>query len=229
VACTDISDALKCNGGAGYNNAASAGAARTHNIKTRLVLKAGNTAAIQVGGDSSAYNWTWNNDLVLASFYQPSGSVIKNDGTQWCSSFLNKLSNDDPVELVASRGMTGRAKCTFEVLSDDGEKGIVVNLIRADYMNFLLHWVEWPNLTSLGTNSVLSSDIQGNYHIGNYASAAGDIFLNPLKTSSHSAETTWNVSPLTYYYDIKDPKLRLGGSIGDATFKPGTKGPFEDS
>jgi hypothetical protein len=43
VACTDISDALKCNGGAGYNNLAIT---KSHNVKNRLVMKASATGAI---------------------------------------------------------------------------------------------------------------------------------------------------------------------------------------
>ena len=33
--CSDISDALKCNGGAGYNNAATT---KSHNVKHRIVM-----------------------------------------------------------------------------------------------------------------------------------------------------------------------------------------------
>lgn len=67
VVCKDVSDALKCNGGAGYNNAATT---KSHNVKTRIVYKASATAAIQVAGDATAYYWTWNNDFLLDSLYQ---------------------------------------------------------------------------------------------------------------------------------------------------------------
>jgi hypothetical protein len=92
VACTDITDALKCNGGVGYNNAATN---KSHNVKARLVMKASSTSAIQVAGDTSAHTWSWNQDLLLASMYNPSGTEIKIDGTQWCSAWLNMLKQND--------------------------------------------------------------------------------------------------------------------------------------
>jgi len=96
---------LNCNGGAGYNNEATT---KSHNVKERLVLKARTSTAIQVAGDTGAYTWEWNSDLILASLYQSSGSTVKIDGTQWCSSFGNLLNTDQSTTLlVASRGLSG--------------------------------------------------------------------------------------------------------------------------
>jgi hypothetical protein len=118
VACTDISDALKCNGGAGYNNAATT---KSHNVKNRLVIKAASTAQHQVAGDSSAYTWTWNQDLLLASMYHPAGSTVKIDGTQWCSKFSNQLNTTSysAVEMSVSKGLSGRSKCSFLIQTID--------------------------------------------------------------------------------------------------------------
>ena len=78
MACSDISDALKCNGGLGYNHAAGT---KTHNVKHRIVMKASESGAIQAAGDATAFTWTWNHDLVLASLFNSQGSEVKVDGT----------------------------------------------------------------------------------------------------------------------------------------------------
>jgi len=75
----------------------------------------------------------------------------------------------------------------------------------ADYLNFLIHWVEWPNIQALGTDSVLSTNIQGNYQIGDYNELTEEVYLNPLKTTTHSAETTWKTTNIDFYFDERDP------------------------
>ena len=102
------------------------------------------------------------------------------------------------------------------------------NLIKADYLNFLLHWVEWIDTESLGTDAVLSSDIGGQYHIGNYASSANTVYLNPLKQTTDSAETSWRRSQLAFHIDDRDPAKFLPTSVGEVLYKPRMAGPFKD-
>jgi type IV secretory pathway VirB4 component len=100
--------------------------------------------------------------------------------------------------------------------------------MKADYFNFLFHWVEWIKPDALGTNAVLSSNINGQYHIGNYVSSDtdGSIFLNPLKTITDTSETSWKTTDIKFAFDERDPSAHLGGSIGKAICYSNIPGPF---
>lgn len=82
--------------------------------------------------------------------------------------------------------MSGRSKCTFLLVAQDGTAAPTFVVTRADYVNFLFHWVEWIRPNVLGSNAVLSNNITGQYQIGNYAPIDRSIFLNPLKTTTDS-------------------------------------------
>ena len=215
-----MSDALKCNGGAGYNNSAII---KSHNVKTRLVYKASATAAIQVAGDTSAYYWTWNNDFLMDSLYQPSasGDTRKTDGSEWCGKWLNELRTDNTATTIDTiKGLSGKNKCTYLLIVKDKSFGPTIQLSRADFLNFLIHWVEWINVAALGNDAVLNSNIQGTYQIGDYSSTDGSVFLNPLKTTTDTSETTWKRSQNVLAFDERDPSVFLPGSLGNAVLYP---------
>lgn len=145
VVCSSVATGDVCNGGVGYNNAATT---KSHLVTNRLVIKASSTTAISIASDSSGYKWTWNNDFLLASMYHPAGTTVLTDGTQWCSSFSNELSTTayKAVNLTASKGLTGRSKCTWLIETTDKNSGPMIQMKQADYLNFLFHWVEWINI-----------------------------------------------------------------------------------
>lgn len=88
-------------------------------------------------------------------------------------------------------------------------------------MNFLVHWVEWISRGSLGSDSVLGDSIQGSYKIGDYSSnEETEIYLNPLKTSSDTSETSWKKASISFQIDQRSPDQYLNGSIGEAMYYP---------
>jgi len=68
-----------------------------------------------VAGDTAAYTWGWNSDLILASMYHSSDptTTVVTDGTSWCSKWFNTLDGYSEVVLTASKGFSGKNKCTY--------------------------------------------------------------------------------------------------------------------
>jgi len=100
-------------------------------------------------------------------------------------------------------------------------------MIKADYVNFLLNWVEWYDVSNLGTDGVLKANQAANYFIGDYAvTAAKEVFFNPIKTNSHSAETHWPITNTVWGMDERNPADFLPGSMGEGIFFPNITGPY---
>ena len=96
VACTVITDVAKCNSGVGWNGTAS------KSIVSRIIMRAGVSGAIPSYGDGESAAFTWQSDLVLASFYHPTwGSTTPvTDGSKWCSNFKNVINKDKSTASV---------------------------------------------------------------------------------------------------------------------------------
>lgn len=65
VACTAIVEVKNCPGGVGYGAAASIA------LSARIIMKAGVSGQISAYGGGSSAAFTWQQDLVMASFYNP--------------------------------------------------------------------------------------------------------------------------------------------------------------
>lgn len=134
---TNLSDARKCNGGAGWNQAGSS----SHVIPYRIVINAstnGNGVSY-AGGQSSPFSWK--SDFLLAALYHSSPLENQNqslDGSMWCSAWSTKLTKDGlPFTIQAANGLNGKSKCSWMILTDSGLYGPAIMLKRADYANFL--------------------------------------------------------------------------------------------
>jgi hypothetical protein len=224
-----INDARLCNGGPTWNTADS----KSFNIPNRIVFKVGVTGQIQVGDTSTNDKFaavTWNEDLLMASFYHSAytTSTAVKDGTKWCSQWKNTIKSDgtDEALIGAQKGLTGRSKCSWLILTDDGKAAPSFRLVKADYSNFLLQWTEWIDPTGLGTNGRLPATQGANYWLGNYAATDG-VFLNPAK-SGLPTDAIWLNSDTVWAYNERNPMNKLPGSIGDIIYYPGREGIFKD-
>lgn len=64
-------------------------------------------------------------------------------------------------------------------MAEDGTVGPTIKLNSASWVDFQFHWMEWLTTSALGTDATLSGDIKGTYHIGDYPSSDGVVYLNP--------------------------------------------------
>lgn len=102
----------------------------------------------------------------MASFYHAewNGSIETNDGTKWCSSWLNNLMKaGTEVTITANNGLTGRSKCTWFIKVEDGTVGPGIYVKSASWTAFFLNWIEWPDAAGLGSDSVLPVADGANY------------------------------------------------------------------
>lgn len=215
----DTTDAKKCNGGAGYNNSAGA---KTHNIAKRIGVKA-NTASIDVGG--TALTYTWNEDILLASLYQSSvaDDTLITTGASWCSKWMTTLADAGTAStLSATNGWNGRTKCTWQVRSPKASMGPVLKLKSASTSDMYINWMEWSDPNGLGTNAVLGLVDGASFYIGAYAVTADQVWLNPV--TGGVTDSTWSISSLAWYYDVKDPATYVPGSIGPVVYYPAAAG-----
>ena len=180
----NLTDITKCNGGPSRNT----GENKNYLIPHRIAFQVNNVSAITIGDQSESYPaTTWNQDILLASLYQSSytGATAVVDGTKWCSEWKNTVKSDatDQATLAAQKGLTGRNKCTWLVLTSDGNAAPGIRLTNADYVLFTFQWIEWITVAALGTNGVLPATEASPTFIGAYDAATG-VFLNPVKTTS---------------------------------------------
>ena len=220
-------DNAKCNGGPTKN-----ADTKSYNTPYRIVFKVNNSAAITVGSESETFPaTTWNQDILMASLYQSSytGAAVE-DGTKWCSDWKNSINSDgtNQAVLAAQKGLSGRSKCTWLILTSDGNAAPGFRLTYADFVGFNFQWIEWITIAGLGTKGVLPATEAANYFLGNYPTAGG-VFLNPVTAGIPVAETTWGNSQISLAYQEKDPRIRLPGSVGDIIFYPAREGVFKDT
>lgn len=178
-----------------------------------------------IGAAGSSDSFSWNEDLLMASFYQSEFDTVKiTDGSAWCSKFNIALPKDGtPALATATNGLMGNSKCTWLFATEDGTVGPTLKLNSASYINFLFFWVEWLNETGLGSNGMITGDVLGNYKIGDYKT---NKYLNVAKSITPADATFWPTFSPTYSFDEQDPSLRYPGSIGNAVYSPREVGPF---
>lgn len=85
----------------------------------------------------------------------------------------------------------------------------------------MFHWVEWAKPTALQSNALLSSNVVGNYQIGDYSSSSTkpSVYLNPLKTRTDT-DATWPKSDIAFFFDERNPADNVPGTIGTVTYYP---------
>jgi hypothetical protein len=226
-----LQSALKCNGGPTWNTNDN----KSYMIPNRIAFKANTSGSFQIGDatdNQSTPMIVWHQDLLMASLYHSANTAATpvTDGTKWCSIWKNTIKSDgsDEAVLSAHNGLTGRSKCTWLVLNDDGNAAPGIRLANADYTNFIFQWTEWISVAGLGTQGVLPATQGANYWLGNYAATEG-VFMNPVTSGIPTAETLWTNSNTVWAYRQVNPANRLPGSIGDIIYYPGREGPFKET
>lgn len=73
-------------------------------------MRANVGAIIAVGGENSPA-YTWNEDIVMSSFYHPTATPP--GAGAWCGALRNEVENGTPVTIAAGDGLTGKTKCSF--------------------------------------------------------------------------------------------------------------------
>jgi len=185
-------------------------------MANRVVSFIGIATSTQKG---STFLWTWNNDILLASVMQVAwtGTTPTEDGSKWCGDFKVTLKKDGTAgSAIATNGLNGKSKCTFQFLAEDFSVGPTITISKADYVTALVQWVEWLNSANLDTNAVLPATSAASYHIGNYGTTEG-VYFNPL-TGQATAETAWKAVAYTFYASETDPSKSWAGSIGKAYY-----------
>lgn len=215
VACksSNIATAADCNGGVGYNNAATT---KDQHMSKRIFWVAGSDAALSPGGTSVTY--TWNHDILTASLYQSSGAALLVDGSVWCTSFRNVLSSTSVINPSVGFGLSGSSKCTFMLVAGVKTEAPVVKLVSADFANWIFQWVEFATTAGLGANGVLSSDDTSNYKIGAYDDNLGP-YINPAKSvPTVDTAAKWTGFTITYQFEEKTTAAWRSGSLGTAVY-----------
>lgn len=93
---------------------------------------------------------------MIASMYHPEWITETTDGTKWCSTWLNTAKIDGTeFALTATNGFNGKTKCTWFIKSEDGTVGPGIYLKEASYTGIYIHWVEWIDTASLGTDATM--------------------------------------------------------------------------
>lgn len=232
--CVTTTSTVDCNGGPGWQGkAVGGGAPPTYPIiANRIWAKIGQTSAPTLGAAAASHVFAYHDEILMAAFYHAhwGGSTKIADGTKWCSDFKTTLNvNGDANTATATNGLTGKSKCTWQFISAEGTKGPTLSLKKSDYVNYLFNWIEWLNVTGLGTAGVLTGNIAGDFKIGNYPTSEAVVHLNPLKTSTavDSASAWLGQSAFTSVQAELDPSVRNPGSIGDAIYFPRQEGPFK--
>lgn len=167
--------------------------------------------------------------MLLASLYNPaetSTTTRTADGTVWCDTYETILKADKTEAVLSTnQGLNGHSKCTYLIQTLSGSQAPQFKITSADYVNFLVQWVEWAD-SSYGftTAGKLTGGDMANYHIGAYGTG---FFLNPLITNGlATADVGWPNTLQTYsMYD--NPSSYLPGDLGEAIYKSNYKGPYQ--
>lgn len=98
----------------------------------------------------------------------------------------------------------------------------------ADYIKFLISYLEWGTTAGLGTSGTLPTADVADYHLGAYASTDTKVFVNPAVASS-GTWTGWPQYANVQAYKTTDPTTVPAGSWGTAIYYPGNTGIFKDT
>jgi hypothetical protein len=129
--------------------------------------------------------------------------------------------------VSAFTGFTGKSKCTFQfVAAGDVNEGPVFKLSQAKFARFIVNYIEWYSTTGFAAGAILpATAVASGYHIGAYP-VAGGVYLNPLKSSSITAETSLPFHSAAWFYSgPTETKKRGDGSVGTAIFYNKQEGP----
>lgn len=189
-----------------------------------------NGNAIAVGGLATAKvtAWSWNTDILLHTFFHAhwTGSTATTDGSKWCSDVETKLTTAE-VEFSATNGFTGQTKCTWMISTKDGTTAPSFYMKSADYIKFMISYLEFATTAGLGTSGTLPSADAADYHLGAYSSTDSLVFVNPaIGTGTFTGFPQYSDKQA---YTTKDPKAVAAGSWGTAVYYPGNAGIFVDT
>merc|ERR1712224_34169 len=98
----------------------------------------------------------------------------------------------------------------------------------ADFIKFMISYLEWGSTAGIGTSGTLPSADAANYHLGAYASTDSKVFLNPAVAAT-GTWTGWPQYSNVQAYTTKDPSTIAAGSFGTAIYYPGNAGIFVDT
>lgn len=195
---------------------------------------------------------TFNNDILLSTMYQHSSSTAMtstkrspaaapaavaalpnttNNALVYCDMIHHEFAtvNSSAVTAVTSNGFNGSSKCTYQVTTAKGDSAPTMKIMKADYREFLVHYIEWMNTSALSTTFFLPNTADASaFKLGTYADLMYS--LNPI--TPDTAVTTWLsgvTAPSTDNVQLKmhsqlDPATWLPGSIGNVVWVPGKSG-----
>ena len=221
----------ECNGGVVDNRLSSSSQAYLAYVY-RVYMKAGdpNGTKIEVGGLSNKVTgYSWNTDILLHTFFHASytATTAVTDGSKWCSNHEVKLDASD-VDFQATNGFTGKTKCTWLISHKDGSKAPSFYMTKADFIKFMISYLEFATTAGLGNNGVLPSADAANFHLGPYASTDSLVYVNPAIAAS-GTYTGWAQYDNKQAYTTNDPSTVPAGSWGNAVYYPGNAGIFVDT
>lgn len=131
--------------------------------------------------------------------------------------------------LTATNGWNGKTKCTWQVRSPTATMGPVFKLKSTSTSDMYINWMEWSDVTGLGTNAVLGTVDGASYYIGAYAVPANQVWLSPLTGLTLISDTTLSPSTFATYFKLNDPSTVTPGTIGRIEYYPAAAGDYQET
>lgn len=190
----------------------------------------------------------YDNDLVLASFYQSNGAANTSADDTWCINgdstntlYLAVEIGSSALTFQADKGIGPKTKCTWQFYaptSDAGAKGPVFNLVKSPSTLALLQVVEWYDLSEFATTTQLLTAGSVAYIAKDAAeltTSGNGTFLSPFTTPATASSAIGGGAAVTYYDALTtatftattsedNAVMSEPGSIGQAIYYDRTTG-----
>lgn len=134
----------------------------------------------------------------MAAQYHSAGTVTAD--TIWCSQWKTVLKKDGTkADSEAGVGFSKYGKCNWMYKAEEGTVAPTFKISETTISDFLLQYIEFYDLSALGTGGVLSTgDDSAAFFQGAYAVSTTDgPYLNPFMKFGESTVVTSNLRTLT--------------------------------
>lgn len=179
------------------------------------MLPANQNTQISDSLNTTASVWTFNDDILMSSMYQSSiTAAYATDGTgrapvasatTYCDRIHHEFADKSATQITAvtSEGFNGSTKCTYQVSMAAHDAAPAMKIMKADYRKFLVHYMEWMNVSALPTNHFLPATDASLTKIGVYSAVTtlatqgpnDMLFLNPMTGNDCPASVNGGVWP----------------------------------